>query len=96
MPGIAAQGMPRGPAQLLEGDFECQGCWHRVCQSARHSGTGRIFKEFRVLNCPCLHLLLGQVLVELKKSPEFDKFDSIDSVSISIRFVQFNRFQFNR
>ena len=40
MPGIAALGMPRGPALLYNGDFECKGNWHWECQNAWHWGIG--------------------------------------------------------
>ena len=42
----------------------CLGRVFVVCQSARHSGTGRVFKDLRILKFPCLNLLQGQVLVE--------------------------------
>ena len=40
MPGIAALGIPRGPALLYNGDFECQGVWHCFCLNAKGSGIG--------------------------------------------------------
>ena len=44
MPGIAALGMPRGPALLYNADFECQGIWHWECQNAWHCSTKGMFE----------------------------------------------------